>query len=925
MSSTLSTDPRQTGGIFDSDAADFRARARENAFRAGLLEQLDDAIVAVDGDFRVTYWNRVAERLFGQSIEEVLGKDYGEAVHDMFELPERTRLRRQLLESGALKLELACRNGAGEALVVELSATLLHDEAGHPAGAVGIHRDVTARRRAEEALAASEGRFSLAQAALGIGTWEVDLKSGRVTSSLENRRLYGIDQDRPEFATLPAWHARTHPLDRDRAAREFQTRCLREACNREFRVVWPDGSVHWIFTRSNVLFDADHQPTRVLGMSIDITEQKQNEEQLRILSSAVEQSPVSIVLTDPKGDIQYANPKAVEVTGYTLEELVGRNPRILKSGETPPETYRELWETVANGVWRGVFHNRRKNGELFWESAAIGPVRDECGGVTHYLAVKEDITQRRAMEAALKLSEERFRLAAQSSGDLVYEWDLRSDRVQIFAGENTSITTDADGRPLSGSDFLARIHPDDRERVQAAMQRNWESGEPYQEEYRLVLPEGGVQYWSDSGSALRDAAGKPQRWVGVAKDVTLAKAAERTNAELAAIVASAETAIITRDLEGHVLTWNAGAERIYGYSAAEMVGNTFITTVPADRVAEIGDINARIKAGERVAHLETVRLTKGGARVEVLMSITPIRDRSGAVIGGAHVVWDISEIRRLQRQLAQAQKLESVGQLAAGIAHEINTPIQYIGDNALFLADAFRSLSRFLSPHAEIVDGLRHGPNPKLADSLDRIQTEADVDYLCREVPKAIGQLSEGVQQVARIVRAMKEFSHPSSSDMVMLDVNRAIESTILVCKNEWKYVAEMTTDLDPGLPPVPCLAGEFNLVVLNLIMNAAHAIADVVEGSGQKGAIRVGTRHQGPWAEIRVSDTGAGIPEAIQSKIFDPFFTTREVGKGTGQGLSIAHAVIVKKHGGTLSFETASGAGTTFLVQLPLTQPEGI
>jgi len=204
MSSTLSTDPRQTGGIFDSDAADFRARARENAFRAGLLEQLDDAIVAVDGDFRVTYWNRVAERLFGQSIEEVLGKDYGEAVHDMFELPERTRLRRQLLESGALKLELACRNGAGEALVVELSATLLHDEAGHPAGAVGIHRDVTARRRAEEALAASEGRFSLAQAALGIGTWEVDLKSGRVTSSLENRRLYGIDQDRPEFATLPA-------------------------------------------------------------------------------------------------------------------------------------------------------------------------------------------------------------------------------------------------------------------------------------------------------------------------------------------------------------------------------------------------------------------------------------------------------------------------------------------------------------------------------------------------------------------------------------------------------------------------------------------------------------------------------------------------------------------------------------------------
>jgi PAS domain S-box-containing protein len=707
--------------------------------------------------------------------------------------------------------------------------------------------------------------------------------------------------------------------------REFQTRCLQEACNREFRVIWPDGTVHWIFTRSNVIFDAEHQPTRVVGMSIDITEQKQNQEQLRILSSAVEQSPVSIVLTDRKGSIQYVNPKATELTGYRPEELVGQNSRLLRSLETSSETYRELCETVPNGVWCGVFHSRKKSGELFWESAAIGPIRDESGEVTHYLAVKEDITERRAMEAALKLSEERFRLAAQSSGDLVYEWDLRSDRVQIFAGKNTSITTDGDGRPLSGSDFLARIHPDDRERVQAAMRRNWECGEPYQEEYRLMLPDGGVQYWSDSGSVLRDAAGKPQRWVGVAKDVTLAKAAERTNAELAAIVESAETAIITRDLEGHVLTWNAGAERIYGYSAAEMVGNTFTATVPPDRAGEIERINARIKAGERVAHLETVRLTRSGARVEVLMSITPVRDRSGAVIGGAHVVWDISEIRELQRQLAQAQKLESVGQLAAGIAHEINTPIQYIGDNALFLADAFRDLSRFLSPHAEIVDGLRNGPNPELADSLDRIQSEADVDYLCREVPKAIGQLSEGVQHVARIVHAMKQFSHPGSSDKVMLDVNRAIESTILVSKNEWKYVAEMSTDLDPELPFVPCLAGEFNQVVLNLIMNAAQAIADVVEGTGRKGAIRVSTRRKGPWAEIRVSDTGAGIPEAIQSKIFDPFFTTKEVGKGTGQGLSIAHAVIVKKHGGTLGFETTSGAGTTFLVQLPLAQPEGI
>jgi len=194
------------------------------------------------------------------------------------------------------------------------------------------------------------------------------------------------------------------------------------------------------------------------------------------------------------------------------------------------------------------------------------------------------------------------------------------------------------------------------------------------------------------------------------------------------------------------------------------------------------------------------------------------------------------------------------------------------------------------------------------------------LDYLRTEVPKAITQLLDGVEHVARIVRAMKEFSHPGPVEKAPVDINRAIESTALVSRNEWKYVAELITDFDPELPRVPCMAGEFNQVILNLIANAAHAIADVVQASpGAKGTIRISTRCHAPWAEIRVSDTGAGIPEAIQGRIFDPFFTTKPVGKGTGQGLSIAHTVIVQKHGGTISFESAPGAGTTFLVQLPL------
>jgi signal transduction histidine kinase len=224
-----------------------------------------------------------------------------------------------------------------------------------------------------------------------------------------------------------------------------------------------------------------------------------------------------------------------------------------------------------------------------------------------------------------------------------------------------------------------------------------------------------------------------------------------------------------------------------------------------------------------------------------------------------------------------------------------------------------------------MIGALRNSPEPKLADELEEIVRQADIDYLRDEVPKAIHQLAEGVEHVARIVRAMKEFSHPGPIEKTPLDLRRAIESTVLVSKNEWKYVADVTTDFDPELPPVPCVAGEFNQVMLNLIVNAAHAIGDVVNGSGGKGTIQVSTRRQGAWAEIRVRDTGIGIPEAIQPKVFDPFFTTKQVGKGTGQGLSIAHGVIVKKHGGRLSFDTQCGAGTTFLIELPLEQLESM
>lgn len=290
----------------------------------------------------------------------------------------------------------------------------------------------------------------------------------------------------------------------------------------------------------------------------------------------------------------------------------------------------------------------------------------------------------------------------------------------------------------------------------------------------------------------------------------------------------------------------------------------------------------------------------------------------GALIDITEQKLMLEQLRENERQLAHKQKLESIGQLAAGIAHEINTPIQYIGDNGRFLQDAFRDLAKLLeSPEhpRPLPDAPTTNPGAATPEAIDQDLR----NYYRDEVPEALRQLLEGVDRVAAIVRAMKEFSHPGPLEKVPIDINRGIASTILVSSHEWKYVADITTDFDSDLPPVPCLAGEFNQVILNLIVNAVHAIADVVGDSGNKGQIHVSTRNMGDCAEIRVSDTGSGIPKSIQSKVFDPFFTTKAVGKGTGQGLALAHAVIVQKHKGTIHLESEPGQGTTFVIQLPL------
>jgi len=376
---------------------------------------------------------------------------------------------------------------------------------------------------------------------------------------------------------------------------------------------------------------------------------------------------------------------------------------------------------------------------------------------------------------------------------------------------------------------------------------------------------------------------------------------------------------------------NRGALILTGYSYGELLAMSMEDIFAnADQEQFQAIISSLRKHPGESLSLAASHFCKDGTIIPVEMFLQYVQQESGRAIFVA-IAHDISkrlaeerEKEQLQARLLHTQKLESVGQLAAGIAHEINTPVQYVGTNVEFLDDAFTDLIGLINRFLDLLDYLeQHDLARDQTRQCRAMLEEIDWSYLREEIPTAVAQSKDGIARVTSIVRAMKEFSHPGNREKAPIDLNRLLETTITIARNEWKYAAEMETDLDPDLPQVPCLSNEMGQVFLNLIINAAHAIAEKIgeRPEGEKGQIRIATRTLDDLVEIRIADNGAGIPNEIRKRIFDPFFTTKEVGKGTGQGLAIARDVIVNKHGGSIEVESVAGQGTTFIITLPLNQ----
>ena len=809
------------------------------------------------------------------------------------------------------------------------------------------------RKRAEKALQESEERYRV--------LFERNL-AGVFRATLYGRRILDCND---AYAHILGYNSREEVLEHGRlhdffdpAERETaRARVIEEkrVTNFEVCLCRKDRSPVWTLENVSLIEGNEGNQPLIEGTLIDISKRKKAEEALRESAERYrllfERNLAGVFrATLFSRRILDCNDAYARILGYDSRQEV-------LAGGKAHEFYNpaDLDTARANllekkGLTNSEICLRRRDQSLVW---AVSTVSLIDGGDEHdplFEGTLIDITERKQAEAELlkyaqdlevaKAAQERhaeelarlveelarerelLRALMDNIPDHIYFKDRQSGFLRVNASVARMFGLSEPGQLVGKTDFdfFTQDHAqqafDDEQEVVA-------TGKPMiAKEERETWPDGRVTWVSTTKMPLRDANGTIVGTFGVSHDITERKRAEEairaSEERYRELFENASDLVFTTDLKGGLTSLNQVAAKTIGYSREEATGMNLRQLVDRRQWRLVDETRERLLAGDSAMSVELEVRTKDGRRV--ILEVKPgLIYKDGKPVAMQGIGRDITGREAAEMELRQAQKLESVGRLASGIAHEINTPIQFVGDNTRFLQDSFAGLQTLLAKYQELRDAATAGAvSPGLLDELRGTEEQSDCAYLLEEIPKALTQTLEGVTQVATIVRAMKEFAHPERKERVAADINKALLNTLTVARNELKYVANVETEFG-DLPLVVCNISDLNQVFLNLLVNAAHAIGNVVKQSGKKGKIRVRTAAEGKTVLVAISDTGCGIPEGIRNRIFDPFFTTKEVGRGTGQGLAIARSVVVERHKGSLSFESVLGEGTTFYVRLPI------
>ena len=545
----------------------------------------------------------------------------------------------------------------------------------------------------------------------------------------------------------------------------------------------------------------------------------------------------------------------------------------------------------------------------------------------------------RSAQESLRAHDARFRTTLESLGDGLISTDThgRVEFINAVASRLTGWTaTEAIGQPIAGVfrliDSLSRA--DAPNPTWHALQGGTTTG--LSDPKLLIARDGAERQVADNCAPIRDNDGCIVGAVLAFRDVTAERRRHdqllESEIRFRTLFDSAAEGILVADQETSAFLYaNKTWCEMFGFRADEIVGLRAPDIHPSAELPKVLGALGTEHQGQKRSATSVACLRKDGSVffADIVMTSVQLDGRPCSIGFFADVSERQAYEQRLESEralrghmeveLRQAQKLEAVGQLASGIAHEINTPAQYVGDSIHFLKDILGDLLGLIVTYRESIAQLTQDPeHQEIARQLREAEEAADLAYIQETVPSALDSAIDGISRIANIVNAMKEFAHPDRSEKSPTDLNRALQNTLVIARNEYKYVANVETVFG-DLPQVVCHVGDLNQVFLNLLVNAAHAIADAGGSRASLGRIHVQTGCDGNTVRIDIADTGCGIPENIRTRVFEPFFTTKAVGRGSGQGLAVARSIVVDKHGGMLTFATEVGKGTTFTIRLPV------
>lgn len=649
---------------------------------------------------------------------------------------------------------------------------------------------------------------------------------------------------------------------------------------------------------------------------------KESPELLNKISSAVFEA---IVIIDNEGKINYWNKAAHKLFGYSKYEVIGQYLHKLIISDNKIEVFKSRFKKFkksGNAPELGKildFTAINKNGKTIDIELSLSPIKIK--GKWNAIGVIRNTSQRKKAEKELSDSEEKYRLIVENAHDGI---EITQDDKIIFANARFAQMLGYqlnEIKNLPFSQVFTKKAKADLYHRQKLRLKNKKVPNNYNTTFKR---KDGKIIDVDVKYEIIDFQGKPATF-SIIQDITSLKRAQedliKNEEKYRDLVEKAGIAIFVDDEKGDFVFFNDYFCSLFGYSRKEMEKQSRENLIHPEDLEMVNEFHKkRLEGDQSPINFQARCIRKNGETFFVEVDITEIKNNN-KTIGTRNYLRDITERRNLETQLSHAQKMESIGQLAAGIAHEINTPTQYVNDNVYFFKDSFKDIIELVKKYRKLLDNdnISFNNNGKI-DEIKEFEKEIDVEYLMDDIPEAIENSLEGVGRIAKIVKAMKEFSHPGQEEKVKININETLENIITISKTEWKYVADLETNFDGDLPLISCLPSELNQVFLNIIVNAAQSIEEKFgEQNLAKGLIKISTLKNCEYAVIKISDTGMGITKENMSKIFDLFFTTKAFGKGTGQGLAISHVVITQKHNGKIEVESEVGKGSTFIIKIPI------